>query len=436
MKRLLFIALFVGVTVNLSQAAVLDSPSHGATLSGLGFISGWKCDAGEITVRINDGGHIPMAEGQPRDDTRLICGTTDNGFITQVNWNHLGDSTHTAVAYDDGVEFARSTFTVVTAGEEFLDQAPGTAYAANWPSAGENARLVWNESTQHFELAEVGSHVVIPDPNSPEPTPPLVQGKIYWMVSDAIQRANLDGSQVETLVTIPRWSGDLALDRLGRKLYWADWDSGTGKIRRANLDGSQVETFSIGVHIVASIALDLDGGKLYWTNRGVYTGGVDAIQRANLDGSEVETLVTTGLENPRGLALDLDGGKMYWTIWPRDGVKIQRANLDGSEVETLVTMEPNNSSGLALDPTGGKLYWTHSSDAIQRANLDGSQVETLVTGLGEPRGLALDLVGSKLYWTTYRGGMGAIQRANLDGSQVETLVTGLAFPYNLALDLK
>ena len=208
---------------SLAYAASLDVPSNRDTLSGIGVIHGWKCEAeGAITIRFDGGVSIPATYGFPRGDTSQTCGGDDgnNGFYAFYNWAILGDGEHTAVAYDDGVPFARATFTVVTTGEEFLDNAPGTAYASNWPSAGENARLVWNESTQHFELAEVGRHVVIPDPDSPEssdpePTSPLVQGKIYWMVSGAIQRANLDGSQVETLVTITRWSGDLALDHLG-----------------------------------------------------------------------------------------------------------------------------------------------------------------------------------------------------------------------------
>ena len=63
-----------------------------------------------------------------------------------------------------------------------------------------------------------------------------------------------------------------------------------------------------------------------------------------LDGSNVQTLVSRGLENPRGIALDVTGGKMYWTDFGEVGTgarfgkeKIQRANLDGSNVETLVT---------------------------------------------------------------------------------------------------
>lgn len=138
-----------------AQAAVLESPTPDGTVSGIGFISGWKCDAGAITVTLNDGGHIPVAMEQPRADTRLACGTVHNGFITQINWALLGDGTHTAVAYDDGVEFARSAFTVVTTGEEVVTDVQAECVVPDFPAPGENARLEWNESTQHFELAEV-----------------------------------------------------------------------------------------------------------------------------------------------------------------------------------------------------------------------------------------------------------------------------------------
>ncbi len=145
-------------------ARTLESPAHGALVSGIGFISGWKCNAGDITVRLDGGGHIPLATEQPRADTRLACGTVNNGFITQVNWNHLGEGTHTAVAYDDGVEFARSTFTVGTTDEEFLRGVEVECRVPDFPAPGENGRFVWNESTQHLELAEAGRHVRLPDP--------------------------------------------------------------------------------------------------------------------------------------------------------------------------------------------------------------------------------------------------------------------------------
>lgn len=147
-------------------AANLESPAQGATLSGLGFISGWKCDAGDITVRINDGGHIPVATGQPRADTRIACGTIHNGFITQMNWALLGDGEHTVVAYDDGVKFASAVFTVMTAGEPYLPDAEGQCVVPDFPAPGENASFAWNTSTQHLELTDVGSHVVAPNPTT------------------------------------------------------------------------------------------------------------------------------------------------------------------------------------------------------------------------------------------------------------------------------
>ena len=170
----MIIAIGIGMA---SEAAMLESPASGANLSGIGFISGWKCNAGEITVAIDGGGHIPMAMGQPRGDTRPRCGTTDNGFISQVNWNHLGDGEHTAVAYDDGEEFARSTFTVATTGEEFVRGATATAEVPNFPSPGESARFEWNESTQHLELTRTSpyaapGYIPPPDPNIDWPMGP------------------------------------------------------------------------------------------------------------------------------------------------------------------------------------------------------------------------------------------------------------------------
>ena len=154
-------------------ARVLESPANGAFVSGIGFISGWKCDAGNITVRLDGGGHIPLATEQPRADTRLACGPVHNGFITQVNWNYLGAGTHTAVAYDDGVEFARSTFTVGSTDEEFLRGVEAECLVPDFPTPGENGRFVWNESTQHLELAEAGRQVQLPDPLvCPEPPDP------------------------------------------------------------------------------------------------------------------------------------------------------------------------------------------------------------------------------------------------------------------------
>ena len=172
-----------------------------------------------------------------------------------------------------------------------------------------------------------------------------------------------------------------------------------GTIQRANLDGSNIKTLLPGVFGLASlgIALDVAEGRMYWTDVNESPSGTGAIQRANLDGSNIETLIT-GLEIPVGIALDVDEGKIYWTDAGSVGVfgdkipgtgKVQRANLDGSNIETLVT-ELETPVGIALDVGGGKMYWTDAGTGnVQRANLDGSNIETLVTELKAPTSIVI-----------------------------------------------
>ncbi len=248
--------------------------------------------------------------------------------------------------------------------------------------------------------------------------------KMYWTdeAGRKIQRANLDGSNIEDLVTANNGLSNpeaIALDVAGGKMYWTDTAQGgdTGKIQRANLDGSNVEDLVTELTFPESIALDVARGKMYWAAE-----GVAKIQRANLDGSSIEILVTT--DDPWGHVLDLANDQMYWTTQDQEPNKIQRANLDGSSIEDLVTTGLDTPIGIDLDIAGKKMYWAdRSANKIQRANLDGSDVEDLVTdadGLVDPEDIALDIVEGKMYWVDL--GTTKVQRADLDGSNIEDLV--------------
>ena len=258
----------------------------------------------------------------------------------------------------------------------------------------------------------------------------LANGKMYWTAASLgkIQRANLDGSSVEDLVTGLSAPLGIALDLTAGKMYWTDGPQ--GKIQRAGLDGTSVADLVTGLSSPLGIALDLAGGKMYYVIEG--SQGAGAIGRANLDGSSPQTLVT-GLGDGRFIALDLINGKMYWTDAGYD--HIRRANLDGTNAETMVTGQ-TGPFGIALDVAGGKMYWTDSSDeVVRRANLDGTGIETLVNGTAGT-GIALDLVNGKMYWDNIVPATPAkIQRANLDGSGVEDVATGLSLPIGIALDI-
>lgn len=158
-------AIFVGLGIfwwclssYQAEAATLGVPAPHTTLSGIGVISGWKCQAnGDLTVRFNDGPSIPLLYGAQRLDVLRAgaCSHDRVGFLTIMNWGELGDGTHTAVVYDNGVEFDRSTFTVVTAETAFLRGASVDIDVLDFPTPGRTSRFVWNEGTQHLELEEV-----------------------------------------------------------------------------------------------------------------------------------------------------------------------------------------------------------------------------------------------------------------------------------------
>jgi V8-like Glu-specific endopeptidase/uncharacterized protein YjbI with pentapeptide repeats len=266
-----------------------------------------------------------------------------------------------------------------------------------------------------------------PTPPTPPPTP--TGDLVYWsdVGMDKIQRASLDGSNIQDLVRRVKAYG-ITVDVQGGKMYWTN-DFGGGKIQRGNLDGSNIEDLvTTGLIDLADIELDIAAGKMYWTD---FEAG--KIQRANLNGSNVEDLIT-GLESPNNIALDVAGGKMYWTDNNAD--KIQRANLDGSNVRDLITEGTGLSSpvGIALDVSGGKMYWVDTGAAkIRRANLDGSNIQDIITGLDLPNCIALDVAGGKMYWTEF--GIGKIQRANLDGSNIQDIITGLNSTRDITLGI-
>ena len=189
---LCLVLLFPSLTP--AQSA-LDIPGNGDTLSGIGVISGWKCEAtGTITISLNAGAPLPAAYGFPRGDTTPVCGDDgNNGFFSFFNWAILGDGQHTAVAYDNGVEFARSTFTVVTAGEEFLIGASGECTLPNFPAPGETAQFGWNQSTQHLEMVSVQARSV--DQSIVQYlTGPVAEGKSPGLIA-----AIIDGEGVRAL---------------------------------------------------------------------------------------------------------------------------------------------------------------------------------------------------------------------------------------------
>ena len=145
-----------------------------------------------------------------------------------------------------------------------------------------------------------------------------IRGRLYWTefrvipsygteTVSRIHRSGLNGADREELVSgydSMKWG--IALDLTAGKMYWTDEEAGT--IQRADLDGASVETLVSGLGGPMRIALDRVAGKMYWTD---WTD--DTILRADLDGTSIELLVA-GLSDPFGIAVDSAAGRCIGRI--------------------------------------------------------------------------------------------------------------------------
>ena len=262
---------------------------------------------------------------------------------------------------------------------------------------------------------ETGKQVLVPEPSRPS---------MYWINTDTDKIESLDRfDAVTNQVT------SLTVDTAGGKIYWVEHDSSGGTIKRANLDGSNVEGLVTRPTTPQSITVDPVGKKIYWIN-----SLEGKIQRADLKGGNIKTIVQLD-DVITHIAVDAEGAKLYWAD---SQYRIRRVNLDSTNIETPLTdwhtRITRGIGGIAV--ADGKIYWIEHLisdrviDNIHRANLNGTDVETLATPLGTPNGIAVDTAASKIYWTNSLGG---IQRIDINGGEIENVVYGIAAPGDFAL---
>src|ERR1700692_3800393 len=162
----------------------------------------------------------------------------------------------------------------------------------------------------------------------------VAAGHIYWTNMGApkandgsVERADVDGRNRETIVAqggtfTPK---QLQLEPKSGKLYWCDREG--MRVMRANLDGSNIETLvdtSQGdprpgpdaTKWCVGVAVDVDGGNVYWTQKGADNAGEGRMFRAGIEipagqtasnRADIEVLYD-GLPEPIDLDLGLNNG--------------------------------------------------------------------------------------------------------------------------------
>uniref|UniRef100_A0A8C2AGE5 Low density lipoprotein receptor-related protein 4 n=1 Tax=Cyprinus carpio TaxID=7962 RepID=A0A8C2AGE5_CYPCA len=116
----------------------------------------------------------------------------------------------------------------------------------------------------------------------------------------SVRRISLDtNDHTDVYVPVPELHNVISLDydSVERKLYYTDVSLDV--IRRVNLDGSNMETvISQGLKTTDGLAVDWVARNMYWTDTGRNT-----IEVAHLDGTSRKVLVNNSLDEPRAIAV-------------------------------------------------------------------------------------------------------------------------------------
>jgi DNA-binding beta-propeller fold protein YncE len=300
-------------------------------------------------------------------------------------------------------EVKTTTAKAATARLFFLSASSGQVFSAN--PDGSDLRVIVSEGRR------------IPDGIVVD----AAAGHLYWTnmgnptVNDgSIERSDFDGNNLTHIVPpggtfTPK---QLQLDEKNRKLYWCDREG--MRVMRANLDGSNIETLvdtsegdarpgKVIKKWCVGIALDIEGGKLYWTQKGSDNAGEGRIFRANLEIPKGQTpanrndieLLYENLPEPIDLELDLANRTLYWTDRgdPPRGNTVNRAPMDparrnGKKEPEIVFDHLEEGIGITLDLKGGRMFLTDLGGSVYSANLDGSNKKTVLGAEGNLTGIA------------------------------------------------
>jgi hypothetical protein len=242
-------------------------------------------------------------------------------------------------------------------------------------------------------------------------------GHIYWTnmgsspsTNDgSIERADIDGNNRRVIVPpggtfTPK---QLQLDKENGKLYWCDREG--MRVMRANLDGSQVETLvETGrgdadrrdqTRWCVGITLDPERKQIYWTQKGPDNGDRGRLLRAGIEIPRGETAANRSdievffdhLPEPIDLELDRKNRVLYWTDRgdPPRGNTVNRASIDAKpQAPEIVLKHLMEGIGIALDVPGNRMFVTDFAGSVYSARLDGSGELNFLYAQGNLTGVA------------------------------------------------
>jgi len=243
----------------------------------------------------------------------------------------------------------------------------------------------------------------------------VAAGHIYWtnmgipnLDDGSIERADLDGGNRRIIIPqgVTHTPKQIHLEKNEGKLYWCDREG--MRVMRANLDGSQAETLvETGrgdedrrdeTRWCVGITVDPKHKKIYWTQKGPTKGGTGRLCRASAEipkgespakRSDIEVLFD-GLPEPIDLELDLKNRVLYWTDRgdPPRGNTVNRVPIDKKAEPEIVIRHLMEGIGVALDIPGNRMFVTDFAGSVYSADLDGKNERNFLAAQGNLTGIA------------------------------------------------
>ncbi|XP_072435638.1 low-density lipoprotein receptor-related protein 2a isoform X2 [Chiloscyllium punctatum] len=199
--------------------------------------------------------------------------------------------------------------------------------------------------------------------------------------------------------------------RDGRNIVAIDFDSITGRIYWSDVSQDKVWSafengtdrkiiFDSGVTVTESIAVDWVGRNLYWADYVLQT-----IEVSKLDGSHRSVLLSDNITNPRGLVLDPRNNThlMFWTDWGKNP-RIEKASMDGTLRTVLISRKIFWPNGLSIDYPTKLLYFADAYlDYIEHCDYNGNnRRQVLASDLILQHPHAITIFEDFVYWTERR----------------------------------